>query len=142
MKNWEDREGFGLRVVNCGEVTRNLFNVCLYRFLGFDSSSLVIRMSFSLQRGYLSHGSFVSCFQEAKGGSERPSWTWCFSCAFNSKQLVWWSGLFWGDMFWTSPSKSYNMYLSVILTWYLYFILCFKNHFYVCLTFLTRLLAP
>lgn len=85
--------------------TNRKIRVSLTRFVCTDlwapkSSSFVIRMSSFLlvQGGYLSHGSFISCFQEEKGESECPC-TCRFSSAFNSKYAICQSDISCGGIF-------------------------------------------
>lgn len=121
-KNWQDK-GIGLRV-NCREVTRKV-SVSLSRSvqisgLWFPISG--VTMSSFLQGWHLSHGSFISCFQEGKEGQSVPLEPAVSEVRLTQNNIPKWHIL--GDMFWTpSPPKSY-MYLSVILTWCLYFVLC------------------
>lgn len=77
-----------------------------------NSPSMIKRMSSFLlvKRGYFSHGSFISCFQGKKRGSEYVSCTSCFLGVFNLKYSVCQSSKFCGERFWSPlPGKSRNI---------------------------------
>lgn len=132
-KNWQDK-GVGLRV-NCREVTRKV-SVSLSRSvqisgLWFPTSG--VTMSSFLQGWHLSHGSFISCFQEGKEGQSVPLEPAVSEVLLTQNNILKWHVL--GDMFWTSsPPKSY-VYLSVILSGCLYFVLCIVLAF-LCMSYL------
>lgn len=73
LQVYDRPKGFGQGVVNCGAETKKI-RISLTRFVCIDSQpnslSLVIRMStfFLGQSWHLSHGSFISGFQEEKEG--------------------------------------------------------------------------
>lgn len=89
VKNWQDK-GLWAEVVNGEEITRKI-RVSLTKFVctHFSAPNSVSGDKDAFYPvstgGYLSHGSFTSCFQEEKGGSECPFCTCYFLSAFNEK---------------------------------------------------------